>query len=58
MKAGNTDAYVHLSNMYENGLYVKKDEKLAHELLMMAAMTLLVVLALLMPFFQANKLIG
>jgi|JI9StandDraft_1071089.scaffolds.fasta_scaffold578394_1 TPR repeat protein len=37
MKAGNTDAYVHLSNMYENGFYVKKDEKLAHELLMMAA---------------------
>lgn len=37
MKAGNTDAYVHLSNMYEKGLFVKKDEKLAHELLMMAA---------------------
>jgi len=37
MKAGNTDAYVHLSNMYENGFYVKKDQKLAHELLMMAA---------------------
>lgn len=30
MKAGNTDAYVHLSNMYDKGLFVKKDEKLAH----------------------------
>jgi TPR repeat protein len=38
MKTGNTDAYVHLSNMYEKGIYVKKDEKLASELLMMAAM--------------------
>lgn len=37
MKAGNTDAYVHLSQMYEQGLYVKRDEKLARELLMMAA---------------------
>jgi TPR repeat protein len=37
MKLGNSDAYVHLSHMYENGLYVKKDEKLAKELLMMAA---------------------
>jgi TPR repeat protein len=37
MKSGNTDAYVHLSNMYANGIYVKKDEKLARELLMMAA---------------------
>jgi TPR repeat protein len=37
MKAGNTDAYVHLSQMYENGIYVKKDEKLAKELLAIAA---------------------
>lgn len=38
MKLGNSDAYVHLSNMYEKGIYVKKDPKLARELLAMAAM--------------------
>ncbi len=29
MKLGNTDAYVHLSNMYAKGLYVTKDLNLS-----------------------------
>ena len=30
MKAGNTDAYVHLSQMYEKGIVVEKDDSLAN----------------------------
>ena len=37
MKAGNTDAYVHLSQMYEKGIVVQKDDNLANELLVMGA---------------------
>ena len=37
MKAGNTDAYVHLSQMYEKGIVVDKDDNLANELLVMGA---------------------
>ena len=38
MKAGNTDAYIHLSQMYNKGMYVEMDDNLAHELLMMSAL--------------------
>lgn len=37
MEAGNTDACVHLSQMYEKGIFVDQDDDLANDLLVMGA---------------------